>query len=145
MLTAIGNKDIEVVDGRFVDSNNVGMTHSWVEKIFDQVGGSVLIETTPQNQLIYPISDVSSFVDKMVILPSDSKRSKYEPWDEKTILEYLKQKNQTLDIEQIKHFSELIITKLFIYKNENRLVTRKSCAKLKTFSKAKTCSKDSLP
>ena len=112
ILLELGNENIEVIDGRFVNLNNKGMTHSWVEKIFDSIGSSVLIETTPNNPFIYPVIDKSDIIEKMVILPWDKRISRYEPSDTKIILDYIKQKNEPLKVKQIEDLIEKIIAYL---------------------------------
>lgn len=99
--------NVEVVNGGYVLSDKEKMRHSWVEQIVGYYGTSILIETTPH--LFFPDLNCKELVEKMVILPNDERRKKYEFVGDELFLQVLKNYEEKINEKLIENYSSTII------------------------------------
>jgi len=105
VLKAFGH-DVIVVNGGYIQSKNNRMRHSWVEKIVDCYGTTLLIETVPH--LFYDL-EFAELLKKMIIPPNDTRREKYEAINNEDFLEVLRHYGENIDSQLIEKLSLSIL------------------------------------
>ena len=99
---------VEVMHGGYLLPDRQRMQHSWVENIMDVYGTSLLVETTPH--LFFPDLSFREIIEKMIILPNDTRRKKYETVSSDLFFQVLNKKGiEKIDEQIIKVYSSTII------------------------------------
>lgn len=106
ILSSLGYR-VEVMHGGYSLPDGQRMQHSWVENIVDVYGTSVLIETTPH--LFFSDLTLKEIIEKMIVLPNDGRRQRYEVVRDDLFFQVLKKKGiESIDKELIEDYTSKI-------------------------------------